>query len=57
MLNFVFDIQNISTWKYFGLKLKSATMTDYLCNSNDVKEQDVCGIFQSGFVYTEGKSA
>lgn len=28
-----------------------------MCNSNDVKKQDVCGIFQSGFVYTEGKSA
>lgn len=42
---------------YFGLKLKSATMTDYLCNSNDVMKQDVCGIFQSSFVYTEGKSA
>lgn len=32
-------------------------MTDYLCNTNDVKKQDMCGIFQNGFVYTEGKSA
>lgn len=33
-------------------------MIDYLCNTNDVKEQDMmCGNFQSGFVDTERKSA